>query len=154
VAALCAHACFGQQAQPSAQDPAAEARLQRLAEELRCLVCQNETLAASRADLAVDLKNQIREKIKAGQSDREIVDYLVARYGDFVLYRPPLKASTVVLWLGPFVLLLLGLTLMLRRLKRRQQELLNAAAPTQAELAHAQALLTATEQRDASAPRS
>jgi len=140
-------AAGGQQAQPAATDPTVEARLLLLTEELRCLVCQNETLAASHADLAVDLKNQIREQMKAGKSDREIIDYLVARYGDFVLYRPPLKASTVALWIGPFVLLLIGLALMLRQLKIRQRGLQTATAPSEAELSRAQQLLSRGEPR-------
>jgi cytochrome c-type biogenesis protein CcmH len=90
-----------------------------LAHELRCLVCQNQTLADSNAPLAVDLRNQIREQLKAGKSERDVMDFMVARYGDFVLYRPPFKASTAALWLGPFVLLLLGAWLLLRVVRRR-----------------------------------
>lgn len=137
----------GQLAQAAASDPASEARLLLLAEELRCLVCQNETLAASHADLAIDLKNQIREQIKAGKSDREIIDYLVARYGDFVLYRPPLKASTIALWGGPFALLLFGLAFMVRQLKARQRSLQSATPPSEKEIARAQQLLNGGEPR-------
>ncbi|NDE73351.1 MAG: cytochrome c-type biogenesis protein CcmH, partial [Betaproteobacteria bacterium] len=90
------------EAKPMASDPALEARVMVIAEELRCLVCQNETIAASHADLAVDLRGQIRQKLSQGQSSQQILDFMVARYGDFVLYRPPLKASTVLLWVGPF----------------------------------------------------
>ena len=86
-------------------DPALEARMMVIAEELRCLVCQNETIAASHADLAVDLKNQIRIRLTQGQSQKQILDFMVERYGDFVLYRPPLKTTTLLLWLGPFILL-------------------------------------------------
>ena len=94
----------------SAQDdPALERRVTALAEELRCLVCQNQTLADSHAPLAVDLKNRIRELLRAGSNDREVLDFMVARYGDFVLYRPPLRGSTALLWAGPFILLALGL---------------------------------------------
>ena len=89
-------------------DEALERRVTGLAHELRCLVCQNESLIASRADLAMDLKRQVREQIKAGKSDAEIRDYMVARYGDFVLYRPPVKSSTLPLWFGPFALLIAG----------------------------------------------
>ncbi|NDE41557.1 MAG: cytochrome c-type biogenesis protein CcmH, partial [Betaproteobacteria bacterium] len=96
------------EAKPMASDPALEARVMVIAEELRCLVCQNETIAASHADLAVDLRGQIRQKLSQGQSSQQILDFMVARYGDFVLYRPPLKASTVLLWVGPFALLLLA----------------------------------------------
>jgi len=97
-------AAWGKEAAPVAEDPVLERRLQTLSAELRCLVCQNESLAGSRAELAVDLRNQIRERMRQGQSDEEIVDYLVSRYGDFVLYRPPLKLTTLLLWLGPLLL--------------------------------------------------
>src|SRR5918993_2573329 len=110
-----------QQARPMAEDPVLEERLMNLSRELRCLVCQNETLADSRADLAVDLRNEIREQMKAGKTDQEIVAFLTARYGDFVLYRPPVKASTYFLWFGPFVLLLGGLFLLFRYLKQRRR---------------------------------
>jgi len=96
---------FAQEARPLAEDEAAEQRLVAIAEELRCLVCQNESLAASPADLAKDLRRQIREQIKQGQSNDEILQYMTSRYGDFVRYRPPFKATTLLLWLGPFVLL-------------------------------------------------
>ena len=105
-------------AQPQ-PDVAFEARLKRLEGDLRCLVCQNQTLADSNAPLAVDLRNQIREQLAAGKSERDVVDYMVARYGDFVLYRPPLKASTVLLWAGPFVFLVVGFWLLIRLLRRR-----------------------------------
>lgn len=93
-----------------------------VASELRCLVCQNQTLADSNAPLAVDLRGQIREQMKKGASERDIVDYMVARYGDFVLYRPPFKARTVLLWAGPFLLMLIGLAVLYRRLTRRRTE--------------------------------
>jgi cytochrome c-type biogenesis protein CcmH len=110
-----------QQARPMAEDPVLEERLMNLSRELRCLVCQNETLADSRADLAVDLRNEIREQMKAGKTDQEIIAFLTARYGDFVLYRPPVKTTTYFLWFGPFVLLLGGLFLLFRYLKQRRQ---------------------------------
>lgn len=110
-----------QEARPMADDPVLEERLMNLSRELRCLVCQNETLADSRADLAVDLRNEIREQMKAGKTDQEIIAFLTARYGDFVLYRPPVKATTYLLWFGPFVLLLGGLFLLFRYLKQRRQ---------------------------------
>jgi cytochrome c-type biogenesis protein CcmH len=99
-----------------------ERRVADLAHELRCLVCQNQTLADSNAPLAVDLRNQIREQLAAGKSERDVRDFMVARYGDFVLYRPPFRASTVALWLGPFILLALGAWLFLRIVRRRAQE--------------------------------
>jgi cytochrome c-type biogenesis protein CcmH len=106
-------------APPSAADPALEARVMAIAEELRCLVCQNETVAASHAELAVDLRGQIREQLGSGRSQAEILAFMQQRYGDFVLYRPPLKAGTVLLWLGPFALLALGGALLVRHLRRR-----------------------------------
>jgi cytochrome c-type biogenesis protein CcmH len=102
-----------------AQSPEAEKRVAALAHELRCLVCQNQTLADSNAPLAVDLRNQIREQLAAGKSESDVIDFMVARYGDFVLYRPPLKASTALLWAGPFLFLLLGVWLMIRRIARQ-----------------------------------
>ena len=101
-------------------DPALEKRVRDLSSELRCLVCQNQTLADSNAPLAVDLRNQVREQLKSGKSERDVIDFLVARYGDFVLYRPPLQANTVLLWLGPFLLLVAGLALLVWRLRRRR----------------------------------
>src|SRR5678815_3060949 len=102
-------AVLAQTAQPLAEDPEVEKRLQVLSQELRCLVCQNETLADSRAGLAEDLRREIREQIKAGKSDKEIIAFLTARYGDFVLYRPRVTPVTYLLWFGPFVLLVVCL---------------------------------------------
>jgi len=116
-----------QEARPLAEDPVLEAKVMAIAEELRCLVCQNETIAASHADLAVDLRKQIRQKLQQGQSREQIVDFMVQRYGDFVLYKPPLKRSTWLLWGGPFVLLLLGLTVLVSNIRRRRAAA--AAAP-------------------------
>ena len=103
-----------------AQDAQLDRRVTNLAHELRCLVCQNQTLAESNAPLAVDLRNQIREQLAAGKSETQVVDFMVERYGDFVLYRPPLKASTVLLWAGPFVFLIAGFYFLVRFLRRRQ----------------------------------
>lgn len=121
-----------------AQDADLDKRVHALTTELRCLVCQNQTLAESNAPLAVDMRNQIREQMKAGASERDVVDFLVARYGDFVLYRPPLKASTLALWAGPFLILAFGAWLLLRRIRRRP-----AAEPelSEAERARAAKLL-------------
>ncbi len=115
---------FAAEAQPLTQDPVVEKRLTRISENLRCLVCQNESLAGSRADLAEDLRREVRNLIVAGKSDKEIIDFLVARYGDYVLYDPPFKASTLLLWVGPFVVLaggLSGLILFLRRRSRQSE---------------------------------
>jgi cytochrome c-type biogenesis protein CcmH len=112
-------------------------RVYNVADELRCLVCQNQTLADSNAPLAVDLRNQIRAQIENGASDQQVRDFMVERYGDFVLYKPPFKAATLALWIGPFVLLALGAWI-LRRVTRRR-----AAGPalTEAERARAAKLL-------------
>jgi cytochrome c-type biogenesis protein CcmH len=118
--ALATAAAPAKDAAPLADDPAVEARLVHIAEELRCLVCQNESLAGSRADLALDLKREIRTLIKQGKSDQEIRDFLVSRYGDFVLYRPPVKPTTWLLWGGPFVLMLGGLIALISFLRGRK----------------------------------
>lgn len=116
-----AHSVVGKDAQPSASDPVLEERVLSLAKELRCLVCQNETLADSRADLAQDLRNQIREQMKAGKSDKEIIAFMTERYGKFILYRPPMDPTTYLLWFGPFILLLGGLLFLFRYVKRRRE---------------------------------
>jgi cytochrome c-type biogenesis protein CcmH len=113
------------EARPLADNPQAEARLKALAVELRCLVCQNQTLADSNAPLAEDLRREVREMIAKDMSDREIIDFLVQRYGDFVLYRPPWKATTTLLWLGPFLLLIGGATALVLALRRRQKKLVD-----------------------------
>jgi cytochrome c-type biogenesis protein CcmH len=110
-----------EEARPLAENPAAEARLKHLAVELRCLVCQNQTLADSNAPLAEDLRREVREMIAKNMSDQEIIDFLVSRYGDFVLYRPPWKATTTLLWLGPFLLLGVGAAAFVVALRRRAQ---------------------------------
>lgn len=110
-----------QEARPVADDPELEKRVMNLSQELRCLVCQNETLADSRADLAVDLRREIREQMKAGKSDKEIIAFLTARYGQFVLYRPPVRPTTYLLWFGPFVLLVIGFGVLYRYLKQRRE---------------------------------
>lgn len=109
------------EAQPVSEDPALEKRVMALAEDLRCLVCQNETLAGSHAPLAVDLRQQIREQMKAGKSDKEIIAFMTERYGDFVLFRPPVKTTTYLLWFGPFVLLAAGVAVQYLYLKRRRE---------------------------------
>ena len=118
--------------------PDLDQRVAAIAAELRCLVCQNQSIAESNADLAVDLRRQIREQLKEGRSERDVLDFMVQRYGDFVLYRPPLKASTLLLWGGPFLLLVLGIFLLARKIRsvRRPAPQLSAA-----ERARAAALL-------------
>ena len=110
------------EAQPN-EDPQIEQRMKTLTEQLRCLVCQNETLADSRADLAEDLRKQIREQIKAGKSDQEIIGFLTERYGDFILYKPPVKKTTYLLWFGPFVLLVAGTGVLYRYLRIRRDKI-------------------------------
>jgi cytochrome c-type biogenesis protein CcmH len=109
------------EAAPAVEDPALEARVVRITAELRCLVCQNQTIADSHAGLAVDLRNQVREMIKRGDTDEQIIAYMTARYGDFVLYRPPLKSSTAALWFGPAALLVVGAAVLGVTLRRRSR---------------------------------
>ena len=134
-----------------APDPQLEADVQELSHKLRCLVCQNQSIAESNAPLAVDLRNQVREQLAAGKSKDDVIDYLVARYGDFVLYQPPLKASTLLLWGGPAALLLAGAGGLILRLRRRAAE--SVAPLSQAERARADALL-AGRSAPASSPSS
>ena len=127
------------------EEPALALRASQIAAELRCLVCQNQTIADSNAELAVDLRRQIREQLGAGRSEREIIDFMVARYGDFVLYRPPFKATTVLLWLGPALLLVAGVIVLWRSLagRRRAAQL----ALTEDERVRAQTLLSGDAER-------
>ena len=118
-ALLAAPAAVGKDAVPTAQDPLAAERAVALAGKLRCLVCQNQSIADSNADLAVDLRRQIDEQIAGGKSDREILDFMTTRYGDFVLYAPPFKATTALLWLGPALLMVAGLLGARRALRER-----------------------------------
>ena len=113
---------IGLEAAAMAQDPVVEARLVELSQELRCLVCQNESLASSHAELADDLRREVRSLIREGKSDQEVKDFLVARYGDFVLYRPEVKPLTWVLWFGPFVLMLLAVVFLGRYLLARRAQ--------------------------------
>lgn len=109
------------EAQDMAQDPVLEKRMLVLSENLRCLVCQNESLASSHAPLAEDLRREVREQMKKGMTDEQIIDYLVARYGDFVLYKPPFKSYTLLLWVGPFLLLLAGGAGLFFQLRKRRK---------------------------------
>ena len=132
-------AAWAKEAAPAAADPLLEERVMAIAAELRCLVCQNQTIAESDADLAKDLRNQVREKLLQGQSEREIMDYMTARYGDFVLWRPPFKPITLLLWLGPVLLLLAGLLALYYRLARARDA--GAIELSEAERARAALLL-------------
>ncbi len=111
---------LAKEATPMAEDPVLEEMVDEIADELRCLVCQNQTIADSHADLAVDLKNQVRDMVRSGKSQEEIIDYMVERYGDFVRYRPPVKTSTYLLWAGPFLLLFIGIVVLMQNLKKRR----------------------------------
>jgi cytochrome c-type biogenesis protein CcmH len=123
VAVVCALAIgapvAAKEAAPEAADPALEARMVRITSELRCLVCQNQTIADSNASLAVDLRREARALIRQGKSDEEVVAYMTERYGDFVLYRPPLKATTLLLWFGPALMLVIGAAVLVIVLRRR-----------------------------------
>ncbi len=110
------------EAVPTAYDPVAHKRVLGISEQLRCLVCQNQSIADSNAELAVDLRNQVIEQINAGRTDEEIIKYMVDRYGDFVLYNPPFKASTVILWAGPAVLFFGALIAFYINLRRRKTQ--------------------------------
>ncbi len=141
-------AAWAGEAKDLAEDPAVEKRMVALAANLRCLVCQNESLASSHAELAEDLRREVREQIHAGKSDREITDYLVARYGDFVLYEPPMKSYTVLLWFGPFLFLLAGAGVLVYQLRKRRQTVPEAELTAEA-LQHAAELLNDQEDKQA-----
>ena len=121
LAAIAAIGVHANDAAPLAADPALEARVMLIAEELRCLVCQNETIAASQAALAVDLRQQIRTRLRQGQSPAQVIDYMVQRYGEFVRYRPAFNPTTALLWIGPFVLLALAAFALMRNIRRRAE---------------------------------
>jgi cytochrome c-type biogenesis protein CcmH len=114
---------LAQSAKPVAEDPVLEKKVITLSNELRCLVCQNQTIADSNAELAVDLRNQVRKQLSEGKSDREILDYMVQRYGEFVLYRPPLSYKTILLWAGPFALLLIAMFILIQQIRLRHKRL-------------------------------
>jgi cytochrome c-type biogenesis protein CcmH len=137
------------EAAPAAEDPVLERRVNKLSEELRCLVCQNQTIADSHADLAIDLKNLIREKLRQGLSDQEVKDFMVERYGDFVLYRPPVKTTTWLLWFGPFALLVIGVVVLVVKLKARARKVAAHAQLSADEQRRAQALLGEGESKGA-----
>jgi cytochrome c-type biogenesis protein CcmH len=129
------------EAKPVGGDPAIEQRMVNLAQDLRCLVCQNETLAASHAELAEDLRKDIRQQMRAGKSDKEVIQYLTDRYGDFVLYKPPFRSYTLLLWFGPFLFLLAGgviwyFTLKKRRNMKAADQVSAAALKQAADLLH------------------
>lgn len=112
-----------------------EQRYKRMVDELRCLVCQNQNLQDSNAELAQDLRKKVHFMIEDGQSDQQIIDFMVARYGDFVLYKPPFNTSTLFLWFGPFLLMLLGFTVLLKMVRNRSREKTQSVAPEDLERA-------------------
>ena len=116
------HSAIANEALPLAANPELESQVTKIAVELRCLVCQNETIAGSNAELAVDLRQQIRDQLQNGKSKEDIMAYMVDRYGDFVLYKPPVKISTFILWFGPFVLLFAGLWSLFRHIRREHRQ--------------------------------
>lgn len=126
-------AAWGDEAASASNDPVLEARMMTITSELRCLVCQNQTIADSHAELAVDLRNQVREMLLAGKSEQDITDYMTARYGDFVLYRPPFKAQTALLWIGPAAMVLIGLSALFVVLRRRSRMDANQFEPEEPE---------------------
>jgi cytochrome c-type biogenesis protein CcmH len=130
------------EAAPASADPELEARVTRLSVELRCLVCQNQTIADSNAELAVDLRNQVREMLRDGRSDAEVLAYMTERYGDFVLYRPPLKATTFLLWFGPALLLVIGAAVLVTILRRRSRLSPDSFEPDEDDLAAARPATT------------
>ena len=136
---------WAKDATPLADDPVVEQRLIDIAEEMRCLVCQNESLAGSRAELAVDLRKELREQIRQGRTDAEIREFMVSRYGDFVLYRPRVKPVTWVLWAGPFVLMVAGIVVLMMYLRRRSRATIAQASLSQDEASRAEALLNEGE---------
>ena len=131
---------WSKEAVPVAEDPEVEKRMLALTMDLRCLVCQNETIADSRADFSNDIRREIREQIKANKTDQEIVQFLVDRYGDFVLYNPPMKATTILLWFGPVVLFIIGFGSLIVYLRRRREQITEVTL-SEAQLKKAEALL-------------
>ena len=121
------------EAKDIAEDPVLEKRMVGLAENLRCLVCQNESLASSHAELAEDLRREVREQMKKGMTDQQIIDYLVSRYGDFVLYKPPVKSYTILLWGGPFLLFIAGGAWLFFQLRKRRESVPEAELTPEAE---------------------
>jgi cytochrome c-type biogenesis protein CcmH len=145
---------FAKEAAPAVADPALEAKLTAIAAELRCLVCQNQTIADSNAELAVDLRNQVRDMLRQGKSEREIIDYMTARYGDFVLYRPPVKGTTWLLWFGPAILLVGGLGTLMWVLRQRSRMAADAFEPDEADGAEAAPANPSSSAAPTAAPKS
>jgi cytochrome c-type biogenesis protein CcmH len=135
---------YSEEAKAIADNPALEAQVMDIASELRCLVCQNETIAGSHADLALDLRNQIRQQLLEGKSKQEIMLYMVDRYGDFVLYKPPVQTNTFVLWFAPFILLIVGLFVLIRHTRLKPAPFLDPQS-NEDDLERARQLLVANK---------
>lgn len=135
------------EAVPTSDDPVLEKRVMALSEKLRCLVCQNQTIADSHAELAIDLRNQVREQLRQGKSEQEVLDYMVQRYGDFVLFQPQVKSTTWLLWFGPFLLLAVGLAVLIVKLRQRRKLIQAAPVLSAEDHARATALLSGTNER-------
>ena len=135
---------------PTSDDPVLEKRVLEVSENLRCLVCQNQTIADSNAELAVDLRNQVREKLKAGQSEDEIMKYMVARYGDFVLFNPQMKSSTWLLWFGPLLMLAGGVWILIVSLRKRRKLQQQTSVLSAEEHVRAVSLLAEKNEKDVS----
>lgn len=144
----------GEIAPTAAADPELEKEVMELSHVLRCLVCQNQSIAESNAPLALDLRNQVREQLQAGRSREDVIDYLVERYGDFVLYEPPFKGTTLLLWLGPLALLIGGAAWLAYRLRRRSVELAADRGLSAADRERARALLERADEQDNASPES
>jgi len=130
---------FAEEAPLLTKDPELEERVKAISLELRCLVCQNQTIADSNAELAIDLKNQVRDMLRQGMSERQIKHFMVERYSDFVLYDPPLKGTTMVLWIGPLLMLILAFWIAVRIVHRRSRSL--DSSQSSEDVAHARELL-------------
>ena len=135
------------EAVPTSTDPALEKRVMSLSAELRCLVCQNQNIADSHSELANDLRQQVREQLSTGKSDQQVIDYMVERYGDFVRYRPPFKATTLLLWVGPAVLFIIGGAVLYTNLSRRRR-LIEETPLSEAERQRVQSLLATPPEKD------
>ena len=144
---LAAHAG---EAQPVG-DPAIEARVNKLAEDLRCLTCMGQSIADSHSDFSTDMRREIRDMLTQGKSDQDVMDFMVQRYGDFVLYKPPVKSSTWLLWGGPFVLLIVGLAVLVAKLRKRDKQI-PAAELTSQEHDAAAKLLAGNDQPNETKP--
>lgn len=138
-------AVVAKEAAPTAADPVVEAKVMSISKELRCLVCQNQTIADSNAPLAVDLRREVREMVQKGMGEKEVVQFMEQRYGDFVRYRPPFKATTILLWLGPFLLFVIALTVLYANVLRKRRTVNDTQPLSAEEQARLTSLLNSSE---------